>query len=105
MALEGWDVDYDNLGQPGSIAAIGPEWASLAVARRFRQHASLFEDMKTEYLSYAEAVGVLELLKADLSRHRDRATTHSDLRAARCRHRGRQGSVQRRRRARTFEIP
>ncbi|MEL6184972.1 MAG: sulfatase/phosphatase domain-containing protein, partial [Myxococcota bacterium] len=31
-ALEGWDVDYDNLGQPGSIAAIGKEWASVSAA-------------------------------------------------------------------------
>lgn len=32
MAIEGWDVAYDNLGQPGSIAAIGHEWASVAAA-------------------------------------------------------------------------
>jgi len=32
MAIEGWDVAYDNLGQPGSIAAIGPEWASVSAA-------------------------------------------------------------------------
>lgn len=32
MALEGWNVDYDNLGQPGSLAAIGHEWASVSAA-------------------------------------------------------------------------
>lgn len=32
MKIEGWDVDYDNLGQPGSMAAIGQEWASVSAA-------------------------------------------------------------------------
>lgn len=32
MALEGWDVTYDNLGQRGSLAAIGQEWASVSAA-------------------------------------------------------------------------
>lgn len=32
MAIEGWDVDYDNLGQPGSLAGIGHEWASVSAA-------------------------------------------------------------------------
>lgn len=32
MTLEGWDIDYDNLGQPGSMGAIGPEWASVSAA-------------------------------------------------------------------------
>jgi len=32
MALEGWDVDYDNLGQSGSLAAIGHEWATVSAA-------------------------------------------------------------------------
>lgn len=32
MAVEGWDVDYDNLGQQGSLAAIGHEWASVSAA-------------------------------------------------------------------------
>lgn len=32
MAVEGWDVDCDNLGQPGSLAAIGPEWATVSAA-------------------------------------------------------------------------
>lgn len=32
MSLEGWDVDYENLGQLGSLAAIGPEWASVSAA-------------------------------------------------------------------------
>ena len=32
MGLEGWDVDYDNLGQQGSMAAIGHEWASVSAA-------------------------------------------------------------------------
>jgi arylsulfatase/uncharacterized sulfatase len=32
MAVEKWDVDYDNLGQPGSLAAIGPGWATVSAA-------------------------------------------------------------------------
>lgn len=32
MAIEGWNLDYDNLGQPESLAAIGPEWATVAAA-------------------------------------------------------------------------
>jgi arylsulfatase/uncharacterized sulfatase len=32
MALEGWNLAYDNLGQPGSLAAAGPEWASVSAA-------------------------------------------------------------------------
>ena len=32
MSLEGWDVEYDNLGQQGSMAAIGHEWASVSAA-------------------------------------------------------------------------
>lgn len=32
MWLEGWDVHYDNLGQRGSLAAVGPEWASVSAA-------------------------------------------------------------------------
>ena len=32
MGIEGWDVSFDNLGQPGSIAGIGPEWASVSAA-------------------------------------------------------------------------
>ena len=32
MAIEGWDVTYENLGQPGSMAAIGHEWASVSAA-------------------------------------------------------------------------
>lgn len=32
MSFEGWDVSYDNLGQPGSMAAIGQEWASVSAA-------------------------------------------------------------------------
>lgn len=32
MAIEGWDTDYENLGQRGSIAAIGHEWASVSAA-------------------------------------------------------------------------
>lgn len=32
MALEGWDVSYENLGQVGSLAAIGHEWASVSAA-------------------------------------------------------------------------
>lgn len=32
MALEGWETDYENLGQPGSLAAIGHEWASVSAA-------------------------------------------------------------------------
>jgi arylsulfatase/uncharacterized sulfatase len=32
MAIEGWDVTYENLGQPGSLAGIGHEWASVSAA-------------------------------------------------------------------------
>ena len=32
MAIEGWDVNYDNLGQMGSLATIGHEWASVSAA-------------------------------------------------------------------------
>lgn len=32
MQHVGWDVDYDNLGQRGSMAAIGHEWASVSAA-------------------------------------------------------------------------
>lgn len=32
MAIAGWDTSYDNLGQPGSMAAIGHEWASVSAA-------------------------------------------------------------------------
>ncbi|MHA7817846.1 MAG: arylsulfatase [Pseudohaliea sp.] len=32
MAIEGWDVTYENLGQPGSMGAIGQEWASVSAA-------------------------------------------------------------------------
>jgi arylsulfatase/uncharacterized sulfatase len=32
MTIEGWDVSYENLGQPGSMAAIGHEWASVSAA-------------------------------------------------------------------------
>jgi arylsulfatase/uncharacterized sulfatase len=32
MSMEGWDVAYENLGQPGSLAAIGHEWASVSAA-------------------------------------------------------------------------
>lgn len=32
MAIEGWDVSYENLGQEGSLAAIGHEWASVSAA-------------------------------------------------------------------------
>ena len=32
MAVEGWDVSYENLGQPGSMGAIGQEWASVSAA-------------------------------------------------------------------------
>lgn len=32
MVLEGWDVAYENLGQPSSIGAIGHEWASVSAA-------------------------------------------------------------------------
>lgn len=32
MAVEGWDVDYDNIGQLGSIAGIGQEWATVSAA-------------------------------------------------------------------------
>lgn len=28
----GWDVEYDNLGQPGSLVSIGREWASVSSA-------------------------------------------------------------------------
>lgn len=32
MSIEGWDVSYENLGQVGSLAAIGHEWASVSAA-------------------------------------------------------------------------
>jgi arylsulfatase A-like enzyme len=32
MAIEGWNVTYENLGQPGSMGAIGQEWASVSAA-------------------------------------------------------------------------
>lgn len=32
MVVEGWNLDYDNLGQPDSLAAAGPEWATVAAA-------------------------------------------------------------------------
>lgn len=32
MAIEDWDVSYENLGQEGSLAAIGHEWASVSAA-------------------------------------------------------------------------
>lgn len=32
MAIEEWDVSYENLGQEGSLAAIGHEWASVSAA-------------------------------------------------------------------------
>jgi len=32
MQHVGWDVDYENLGQRGSMAAIGHEWASVSAA-------------------------------------------------------------------------
>jgi arylsulfatase/uncharacterized sulfatase len=32
MSIEDWDVAYENLGQPGSLAAIGHEWASVSAA-------------------------------------------------------------------------
>ena len=32
MLSEGWDTDYDNIGQRGSIAAIGHEWAAVSAA-------------------------------------------------------------------------
>lgn len=32
MAIEGWDVSYENLGQEGNLAAIGHEWASVSAA-------------------------------------------------------------------------
>lgn len=32
MSIEGWDVNYANLGQEGSLAAIGHEWASVSAA-------------------------------------------------------------------------
>lgn len=32
MAIEGWNVTYENLGQPGSLAAIGHDWASVSAA-------------------------------------------------------------------------
>lgn len=32
MAIEGWDTNLDNLGLPGSLAAIGQEWAEVSAA-------------------------------------------------------------------------
>lgn len=32
MTMEGWDVAYETLGQPGSLGAIGHEWASVSAA-------------------------------------------------------------------------
>jgi arylsulfatase/uncharacterized sulfatase len=32
MAIEGWDTETENLGQPGSLAAIGQEWAQVSAA-------------------------------------------------------------------------
>jgi arylsulfatase A-like enzyme len=32
MAMVGWDVTLENLGQPGSLASIGPEWATVSAA-------------------------------------------------------------------------
>ncbi|MDX2093066.1 MAG: arylsulfatase [Kofleriaceae bacterium] len=32
MLVEGWNVDRDNLGQRESLAAIGPEWATVSAA-------------------------------------------------------------------------
>lgn len=32
MAIEGWDVEFENLGQRGSLAGIGPEWATVSAA-------------------------------------------------------------------------
>ena len=32
MAIEGWDTTTANLGLPGSLAAIGPEWAQVSAA-------------------------------------------------------------------------
>ena len=32
MAIEDWDVTYENLGQRGSLGAIGQEWASVSAA-------------------------------------------------------------------------
>ena len=32
MMIEGWDVTFENLGQVGSLAAIGHEWASVSAA-------------------------------------------------------------------------
>lgn len=32
MAVEGWDLDTANLGQPGSLASIGQEWAAVSAA-------------------------------------------------------------------------
>ncbi|MEO0322915.1 MAG: arylsulfatase [Myxococcota bacterium] len=32
MAVEGWDTSYENLGQRGSMGAIGHEWASVSAA-------------------------------------------------------------------------
>jgi arylsulfatase/uncharacterized sulfatase len=32
LAVEGWDTTLENLGQPGSMAAIGHEWASVSAA-------------------------------------------------------------------------
>lgn len=42
MAIEGWDVSRQNLGEPGSLAAIGPEWASVSAApfHLFKFHAT-----------------------------------------------------------------
>lgn len=32
MAIEGWDVEFENLGERGSLAGIGPEWATVSAA-------------------------------------------------------------------------
>lgn len=32
MAVEDWNLEYDDLGQPESLAAIGPEWATVSAA-------------------------------------------------------------------------
>jgi len=32
MAIEGWDTETENLGLPGSLAAIGQEWAQVSAA-------------------------------------------------------------------------
>ncbi|TNE49001.1 MAG: arylsulfatase [Deltaproteobacteria bacterium] len=32
MAYDGWNANLENLGQPGSMATIGPEWASVSSA-------------------------------------------------------------------------